>query len=206
MAKHISFILNICALALFVPGILLPIFSLNMDIIADISGATMTTQAVTKELSILTTVEELWHDNRLLVAFLILFFSVFIPILKTLMVSIAYLKKTTQIEKHLVNFVNAIGKWSMADVFVVAVFLAVLSTNQAETQSAQQIALFGFKIDFIVGSETVSNIGNGFYFFTAYCLLSLLSTNIYGWALKNDVVVKTSASQNQNDSISVGNS
>lgn len=206
MAKHISFILNICALALFVPGILLPIFSLNMDIIADISGATMTTQAVTKELSILTTVEELWHDNRLLVAFLILFFSVFIPILKTLMVSIAYLKKTTQIEKRLVNFVNAIGKWSMADVFVVAVFLAVLSTNQAETQSAQQIALFGFKIDFIVGSETVSNIGNGFYFFTAYCLLSLLSTNIYGWALKNDVVIKTSTSQNQNESISVSNS
>jgi len=206
MAKHISFILNICALALFVPGILLPIFSLNMDIIADISGATMTTQAVTKELSILTTVEELWHDNRLLVAFLILFFSVLIPILKTFMVSIAYLKKTTQIEKRLVNFVNAIGKWSMADVFVVAVFLAVLSTNQAETQSAQQIALFGFKIDFIVGSETVSNIGNGFYFFTAYCLLSLLSTNIYGWALKNDVVIKPPTSQNQNDSISVGNS
>lgn len=206
MVKHISFILNICALALFVPGILLPIFSLNMDIIADISGATMTTQAVTKELSILTTVEELWHDNRLLVAFLILFFSVFIPILKTFMVLIAYLKKTTQIEKRLVSFVNAIGKWSMADVFVVAVFLAVLSTNQAETQSAQQITLFGFKIDFIVGSETVSNIGNGFYFFTAYCLLSLLSTNIYGWALKNDVVIKAPTSQDQNDSISVGNS
>ena len=75
MAKHIGFFLNILALALFVPGILLPIFSLNMDIIADISGATMTTQAVTKELSILTTVEELWQDNRLFVAFLILFFS-----------------------------------------------------------------------------------------------------------------------------------
>jgi len=205
MAKHISFILNICALALFVPGILLPIFSLNMDIIADISGATMTTQAVTKELSILTTVEELWHDNRLLVAFLILFFSVFIPILKTLMVSVAYLKKTTQIEKRLVNFVNAIGKWSMADVFVVAVFLAVLSTNQAETQSAQQIALFGFKIDFIVGSETVSNIGNGFYFFTAYCLLSLLSTNIYSWSLKSDNVVETINNQENDSPISLEN-
>lgn len=203
MAKHIGFILNICALALFVPGILLPIFSLNMDIIADISGATMTTQAVTKELSILTTVEELWHDNRLLVAFLILFFSVLIPVLKTIMVLIAYLKKTTNMEKRLITFVNAVGKWSMADVFVVAIFLAVLSTNQAETQSAQQIALFGFKIDFIVGSETISNIGNGFYFFTGYCLLSILSTNIYSWSLKNDNVVKTINDQENNNSISL---
>lgn len=193
-------------MALFVPGILLPIFSLNMDIIADISGATMTTQAVTKELSILTSVEELWHDNRLLVAFLILFFSVLIPIFKTLMVLTAYLKKTTKVEKRLIAFVNAIGKWSMADVFVVAIFLAVLSTNQAETQSAQQIALFGFKIDFIVGSETISNIGHGFYFFTAYCLLSLLSTHLYSWALKNDGVLKTTTNQENNNSISVGNS
>ena len=206
MAKHIGFILNICALALFVPGILLPIFSLNMDIIADISGATMTTQAVTKELSILTTVEELWHDNRLLVAFLILFFSVLIPIFKTFMVMLAYFKKTTNLEKRLITFVNAIGKWSMADVFVVAIFLAVLSTNQAETQSAQQIALFGFKIDFIVGSETISNIGTGFYFFTGYCLLSLLSTNLYSWALKNENVAKTGDDQENSSVISLENS
>jgi len=205
MAKHIGFFLNILALALFVPGILLPIFSLNMDIIADISGATMTTQAVTKELSILTTVEELWQDNRLFVAFLILFFSVVIPVLKTLLIFVAYLKKATKVEQRIVGFINSIGKWSMADVFVVAIFLAVLSTNQAETQSAQQIALFGFKIDFIVGSETVSNIGNGFYFFTAYCLLSVLSTHIYGWAIKADNIVKINTNDQNTDSVSFEN-
>ena len=66
----------------------------------------------------------------------------------------------------------------MADVFVVAIFLAVLSTNHAETATQQQLALFGFKLDLIVSSETLSALGAGFYYFTAYCLLSLLGTAI----------------------------
>ena len=66
----------------------------------------------------------------------------------------------------------------MADVFVVAIFLAVLSTNHAETATQQQLAIFGFKLNFIVSSETLSALGPGFYYFTSYCLLSLLGTAI----------------------------
>jgi uncharacterized paraquat-inducible protein A len=176
--RHVGFGLNIAALGLFFPGILLPMFALNMEMAAAISSSNLTSTLVDKELSIIATVRELWDDQRLLVAGLIFLFSVCIPLLKTSLVTFAYFKRDTAIENRLISFVSGIGKWSMADVFVVAIFLAILSTNHAETSSAQQLSLFGFKIAIDISSETVSSIGQGFYFFTAYCLISLLGTHL----------------------------
>jgi len=54
--------------------------------------------------------------------------------------------------------VSAIGKWSMADVFVVGVFLAYLATASEESISAE--------------------VFDGFYYFTAYCIISILGIQI----------------------------
>lgn len=176
--KHLGFLFNLVAIALFVPGIILPMFSLSMEMTAQISGASLTNSIINKNLSLLDTIIELWQDKRLLVSTLILFFSIVIPVIKFLLVSWAYVKKNSEVERKVYQFVSQIGKWSMADVFVVAIFLAVLSTNHGETVNNQQLALFGFKLDLIVSSETLSALGPGFYYFTAYCLLSLLGTQI----------------------------
>lgn len=178
LKKHLGFGLNIAALGLFFPGILLPMFALNMEMTAAISSSTLTSTLVDKELSIIATVQDLWTDQRLLVAGLIFLFSVCIPLLKTALLTVAYFKRNTPLEGRLIGFVSSIGKWSMADVFVVAIFLAILSTNHTETSSAQQLSLFGFKIAIDISSQTFSSIGQGFYFFTAYCLLSLLGTQL----------------------------
>ena len=174
--KHLGFILNIIALALFFPGILLSMFSLKMDMAASISGSSLVSTLINKELSIMATIEELWHDQRLLVAGLIFVFSVAIPLLKSLIVTFAYFSKNRQRESRLLRFVASIGKWSMADVFVVAVFLAILSTNHADTVNTQQLAIFGFKIALDISTETLSAAGEGFYYFTGYCLLALLGS------------------------------
>jgi uncharacterized paraquat-inducible protein A len=176
MFKHLGFFFNVAALFLFVPGILLPMFSLTMDVTAQVGGPTLTTSLINKELSLLGTIEQLWQDERLLVAGLVFVFSIVIPLAKALLVLWAYLTRNVQMEKALINFVSKIGKWSMADVFVVAIFLAILSTNHAETQNHQTLALFGFKLDLMISSETLSAVGHGFYFFTGYCLVSLLGT------------------------------
>ncbi|MEM0910298.1 MAG: paraquat-inducible protein A [Pseudomonadota bacterium] len=179
MFKHLGFGLNIIALGLFFPGILLPMFNLEMVLAASLSGsATISSDLVNQELSIMQTVEELWSDQRLLVAALIFAFSVCIPLFKTIMVSIAYFAKSDKIEQRLLRFVGAIGKWSMADVFVVAVFLAVLSTNHAETASQQQFSIFGFEMALDISSQTLSNVGEGFYYFVGYCLVSLTGTHL----------------------------
>lgn len=176
--KHLGFLTNLIAIALFIPGILLPMFSLNMAMTAKLSGAKLTNTLIDKNLSLLQTIQELWHDDRLLVASLIFAFSICIPVIKFMLVSFAYAKKHSKLEAYIYRFISQIGKWSMADVFVVAIFLAVLSTNHAETATQQPLTLFGFKLDLIVSSETLSALGPGFYYFTGYCLLSLLGTAI----------------------------
>lgn len=184
MRKHLGFFLNIAAIALFIPGILMPMFSLNTDLLAQIGNSGITSSIVNKELSLLETVKELWQDQRLVVAALIFAFSICIPIFKTLMVTFAYFKRNTAIERKVINFVASIGKWSMADVFVVAIFLAILSTNHASTQSTETLNMFGFTLDIVISSETLSQVGQGFYFFAGYCLVSLLATQITQSSIK----------------------
>lgn len=179
MKKHLGFALNIIALGLFVPGIYFPVFKLDMNMMADLGNSALQAGLINKELSILGTVEELWLDERHLVAFLILLFSVVIPVCKTLLVSIAYFTKNMLKQHKILNFVTHIGKWSMADVFVVAIFLAILSTDHTGTRSTQEVSLGLFKISFELSSETLSSAGQGFWFFTAYCLISLAGTQLF---------------------------
>ncbi|MFQ3190445.1 MAG: paraquat-inducible protein A [Paraglaciecola sp.] len=183
--KHIGFTFNIIALGLFFPGILLTMFSFNMEMAANLSGTSLTSSLIDKELSIMATVVELWEDQRWLVATLIFAFSVCIPLLKTILICFAYFTKSLQIETRLVNFVGAIGKWSMADVFVIAIFLAIMSTNHAETSTSEQFSVFGFKIALDISTQTLSAAGEGFYYFTAYCVLSLIGTQFASSAIKH---------------------
>ena len=173
---HLGFALNLIAIALFIPGILLPMFSLSMEMTANVASTSLSSELINKELSLLQTIQELWQGDRLLVAGLIFLFSVCIPLMKSLLVSWVYFKKDVDLEKRIYCFVNKIGKWSMADVFVVAIFLAMLSTNHSETANSKALVMFGFKMDLLISSETLSHVGVGFYYFTSYCILSLLAS------------------------------
>ncbi|MGB2265067.1 MAG: paraquat-inducible protein A [Glaciecola sp.] len=177
--RHLGFAINLLALALFFPGILLPMITLDMEMAANLSGSAFVTELLNKELSIIATVQDLWADERLLVAVLIFAFSVCIPVAKTSLVSIAYFQKNAASEQRILRFVTGIGKWSMADVFVVAIFLAVLSTNHANTAQVQEFSVFGLSFAVEVSTQTLSAVGQGFYCFTAYCLLSLAGTQLY---------------------------
>ncbi|WP_042144541.1 MULTISPECIES: paraquat-inducible protein A [unclassified Pseudoalteromonas] len=176
--KHIGFALNILAIALFIPGIYFPMFSLNMDMAVNVANTSLTSDLVNKQLSLIETIQELYQDDRMFVALLILLFSICIPLIKTLLVSFAYFKRNTVLEAKIYEFVSKIGKWSMADVFIVAIFLAVLSTNHAETANNQALVIFGFQMELMISSRTLSAVGQGFYYFVGYCLLSLLATQI----------------------------
>lgn len=108
--------------------------------------------------SIVQSVEFLWENNNRFVAFLILFFSIIVPFAKATMLLIALMFKKLKKRYELFRFVHAIGKWSMADVFVVGVFIAFLSTKSTEGIQAE--------------------LYEGFYYFTGYCILSLLSAQL----------------------------
>ena len=66
---------------------------------------------------------------------------------------------------RVLRFVETIAKWSMADVFVVALFIAYLAAQASQTPPGDPTAtpLVAFTAYF----------GPGFYWFAAYCLFSL---------------------------------
>ena len=133
-------------------------------------------EVLNKTRSIIGTIEDLHGSGKTFVAFLILLFSVLVPITKGILLGLAIFGK----EKAELYFkgVKAIGKWSMADVMVVAVFIAYLSTRFDESVVSKDLMVFGMKIKIDIMNQMLSTLMPGFYWFTAYCLVSLASLEI----------------------------
>jgi len=93
---------------------------------------------------IISTIEKLWESDNLFVALPLIIFSVMIPILKTLLMGIAFIKP---LAAKSIEIIKPLGKWSMADVFVVALLLTYFTTNQDNSTNAEiQIGLYFFLI------------------------------------------------------------
>ena len=105
--------------------------------------------------SIIQTVRNLHESGDDFVAGLILLFSVIVPFVKGALLLAALPLRNLVLRYRVFSFVKAISKWSMADVFVVGVYVAYLSAKATDALDAE--------------------IHRGFYYFTAYCLISLLA-------------------------------
>ena len=102
--------------------------------------------------SIWATIKTLWDIDRYFIAVMVGLFSVVIPVIKTFAVYISiFYKKSLKI-------MNFIGKWSMADVFIVALLLANLTLNTDEYTDAE--------------------MQMGLYFFTMYVIFSIIATYV----------------------------
>lgn len=118
--------------------------------------------------SIVGSVQRLYEVGSPVPATLILLFSVIVPLSKAALVTWAVFLSDARARQHTLRFVETIAKWSMADVFVVALFIAFLAAQASATptQGANASpALIAFSAHF----------GAGFYWFAAYCVFSLAS-------------------------------
>ncbi|MBK6950729.1 MAG: paraquat-inducible protein A [Crocinitomicaceae bacterium] len=113
--------------------------------------------------SVLELIKLLYTGGNFLVAICVIFFSIVFPLSKLFSSMIIFLNPGSKTSHKLAPAVIYLGKWSMADVFISAMFLAVFSfTNMNE------------------GVETGSTTLIGMYFFLAFAILSIFS----GIALK----------------------
>jgi hypothetical protein len=116
--------------------------------------------------SIIGAVRRLYDVGSPIPATLILLFSVVVPFGKAALVAWSLFVGDAWRRLRTLRFVEAIGKWSMADVFVVAIFITYLAAQASTTTPGSSTpALIAFTADF----------RSGFYFFAAYCLFSLAS-------------------------------
>ena len=121
-------------------------------------------QAYEKTRSILGTIEELAASGHLLVGFLVALFSVLIPLAKGMLLAWTSLAADSARSRLGKRVSDLISRWSMADVFVVAVIVAYLAAGA--TQNMDEI--------FTLNAQ----FGVGFWFFLAYCLLSTAGTQL----------------------------
>ena len=118
--------------------------------------------------SIMSSVQRLYEVGSPVPATLILLFSVIVPLAKGALVAWATFMTSGAWRQRTLRFVETIAKWSMADVFVVALFIAYLAaraSTTAPTDPGSPPPLVAFSATF----------GSGFYWFAAYCLFSLAS-------------------------------
>jgi hypothetical protein len=122
-------------------------------------------EVYTQTRSILSAVQRLYEVGSPIPATLILLFSVVVPFGKAALVAWATLSDDERRRRRTLHFVEAIAKWSMADVFVVALFIAYLAAQASTTSPGGAPPLVAFTAHF----------GPGFYWFAAYCVFSLAS-------------------------------
>ncbi|MFT7674930.1 MAG: hypothetical protein ACI845_003347 [Gammaproteobacteria bacterium] len=121
-------------------------------------------EAYNQTRSIVGTVQALINSQHFFVAFLIALFGIVTPVLKGF-VSIAIAVLNDGSTKSILARGNSMmSKWAMADVFAVAIFVAFLAANAIEKEGG----LINFD----------ARLGEGFYYFSGYCLISILASQI----------------------------
>ena len=119
-------------------------------------------QAYSSTRSMWGTVEELARSGNVAVAFLIVFFSLVIPIFKLLLQALTLFVASPDVRGYLLWLNGVLSKWSMSDVFVMGLLVAFMAGRASD-----QVG------DLLTMNATLEP---GFYFFLAYCLFSIAAS------------------------------
>jgi hypothetical protein len=127
-------------------------------------------KAYSKTRSIAGTVKELFRSGNGFVGFLVMLFSVVIPVTKILLMLLAACFRDSKNSRKAFLISSVISKWSMADVLVIAIIVAFMAANASN---------MGGLLDMDAHFE------HGFYFFLGYCIFSILSMQVITRKNKN---------------------
>lgn len=194
MKKYIPIFLFILSIAFLIPGIIQPFMTIKVDIskqelfdIATKEAFPPTQQsndfmqnmlqsllqevnfegsinAFESTRSLLETMCELISHDHVTVGLLIGFFGVFIPFIKIILTLIALFLASGETRSDLLKMSSLLSKWSMSDVFFMAILVAFFTVN-ANAPAINTI-------------QMSASLGSGFYFFATYCLLAIAASQL----------------------------
>lgn len=107
-----------------------------------------------------------------IVGYMILMFSVVFPFIKLLLSALFLFSAKVSKSKLAKGIIFHLGKWSMADVFVVALFMAYIGFHGLITSQLGSIARN--ETGFAIETLNYSRLAPGALFFTSYCILSII--------------------------------
>ena len=144
---------SLAALIALAGGLVIPIMKMSIQKEVQYLGDVVLTM---ESKGVLGSIAKLFENSEYIVGGALLLFSIILPLLKTLsMLFVALVIKIKSVHS-VVHFFKILGKWSMADVFVVATFLVYLSGSKGEMSRAE--------------------VQVGLYFFLAYVILSMIAS------------------------------
>lgn len=185
LAKQLSqleyFMLTIITLILLLPGLLIPMIEIDARIASmrfNLLGEPVIFHDQVlyyKSKSIIEVVQLMLEQGRtdlLFVGFLVFAFSVLFPIAK-LISSLLYIQFANLRANRFIRFmIFKTGKWSMADVMVIAIFMAYIGFSGIITEQLKQIESLTATMEILTTNK--SSLLTGFFSFTAFAILSLL--------------------------------
>jgi uncharacterized paraquat-inducible protein A len=113
--------------------------------------------------SVIGILEKLWKARNYWPFLLIFLFGIIVPLVKSAIIFYILLARKHNVKWR--HYVSAISKWAMADVFVIAIFVAFLGANAMENTKAVLLP--------------------GFYYFSGFVLLSAVIAFLIEKLLKN---------------------
>lgn len=147
MNRGILLLLHIISLVLLGFGLVLDMLKINVtaNFFIDIN-------LFNEKRSVLGTLQTLWESSNYLPFLLIFLFGIIVPLVKSAI--IFYILLAKNVADKWLQLVSKISKWAMADVFAISIFIAFLGARAMR--------------------NTTAFLEPGFYYFTAYVLLSLV--------------------------------
>ncbi|MFW7379258.1 MAG: paraquat-inducible protein A [Oligoflexus sp.] len=172
----VALLITVISLFMLIPGLYQPILHMTADARVISQVAELQAPVLNKSRSILGTAQDLFTTNNQIAAVLIVLFCIIIPVLKSalLLTAIVY-RRWTRVIALILDY---IGKWSMADVFLVAILLTWLATSEQNENVSQNLTILGMTIPIDVGLYIKTEFGSGFWWFLGYCLLSLAAIQL----------------------------
>ncbi|MFV1984703.1 MAG: paraquat-inducible protein A [Thiohalomonadales bacterium] len=140
-------ILIALSIVFLIIGLLAPIFTVSKLIL------------IQNTFSIISGLQQLIEEKRFFLFFIISTFSIILPIIKIIVLSLLVSHKidsSSKNKKHL-NWIHQIGKWSMLDVFVVAILIVGVKLGPL-VNIEMKFGLYAFTISVILVMIITSQI------------------------------------------------
>lgn len=177
--NQVALIMSFAAMFLLIPGLSLSMLHISTTGAVDAPLTRFDINFFDTNNSILTTVNDLFDQGYYIVSTLIFLFSVVVPTAKIIMLVQALFMKQSTARRNIIRFIQSIGKWSMCDVFVVAIFLSYLSTGTRNTGETHESSILGVPIEIDILVNMDAHLETGFYCFLGYCLTSLIALQFF---------------------------
>ena len=106
--------------------------------------------------SIVSALQKLYDSGQTAIAIIIFVFTILTPVLKSLMMMVILFSQNLHFSNKSIKVLKTIGKWSMLDVFVIAILVTYFTTKS--------------------GGATDATLQIGVYYFVTYVIASMLLT------------------------------